>query len=100
MNPCVQLSPVILAMMEGRNFLSLKFLDKTAIVMNPLNKLCYSTTLCDTNVVGRDGGGEGLMHRLVLTMAYPALTDILGDHDDAKVIIVTDYDGNVIEKTR
>ena len=99
MNPCVQLSPVILAMMEGRNFLSLKFLDKTAIVMNSLNKLCYSTTLCDTKVVGRDGV-EVLMHRLVLTMAYPALTDILGDHDDATVIIVTDYDGDVIEKAR
>ena len=90
---------MILAMMEGRNFLSLKFLDKTAIVMNSLDKLCCSATLCDTKVVGRDGV-EVLMHRLVLTMAYPALTDILGDHDDATVIIVTDYDGDVIEKAR
>ena len=68
--------------------------------MNSLNKLCYSATLCDTKVVGRDGG-EVLMHRLVLTMAYPALTDILGNHhDDAIVIIVTDYDGDTIEKAR
>ena len=89
MNPCVQFSPVISAMMEGRNYLSLKFMDKTAIVMNSLNKLCYSTTLCDTKVVGRDGV-EVLMHRLVLTMAYPALTDILGDHDDATVIYYCD----------
>ena len=70
-------------MVEGRNVLSLKFLHKTDIVMNSLNKLCYSATLCDTKVVGRDGV-EVLMHRLVLTMAYPALTDIFGvHHDDA-----------------
>ena len=91
---------VISAMMEGRHVLSLKFQDKTGIVMNSLNNLCYSATLCDIRVVGRDGG-EVFMHKLILTLAFPALTDILGDHgDDVTVIIVSDYDSDIIEECR
>ena len=85
--------------MEERNVLSLKFQKMTGRVMNSLNSQCYSSTLCDTRVVGREGG-EVFMHRLVLLMAFPALTDIIGDDDDTTVIIVDDYHSDIIEKCR
>ena len=95
----IQVSSVPSARMNSRNFLSLKFENKNRILFRSLNQLCLSEHLCDVRIVGSDGG-EVFMHKLVLMQTFPVLRDILDDHVDKIVIIVTDYASEIIEECR